>query len=284
MRGECGLNMATRRQIAALIARKARTKKRRKMPSKTGSISPPRAGGASGSTPKTPAAIAAGAGGEDRGWLSVAECRRAMAVSHEAWNKTYRPLVPVNAIRGAGPNTRIRLRNLIDALIQRELARQREAMGQGDDDPMLYQGGESPNLERLRAAKAKLAEMDLEERRGTHADLAELHQSLLRFGGQIRRAGEILQRRYGPEATDVLNEAIETAHEDWNRSHKPAGDGIDGDGGGSGSAELDGPAADPGRDPGGDPEGGGGGQGKKAKKPPAVRRKRNHPADGAVPG
>lgn len=152
-------------------------------------------------------------------WFSLKQCAAAFGVTLQAFHKTYRPLIPADAIRGKGERgVKVRCRALIDAWVNHNLDKQRAVSG-SDEDALVYAGSDSPNLERLRSAKAQLAEMDLEERRKTHANLKELHSSLMRFGGQIRRGGEVLQRKYGPEAADVLNEAIDQALHEWKRTY-----------------------------------------------------------------
>lgn len=80
------------------------------------------------------------------------------------------------------------------------------------DDPLLA-GVDSPQLERYRSAKASLAEMDLEERKKTHANINDLESALVRYASMVRRGGEILQRRFGNDASDILNSAIDEAEQ-----------------------------------------------------------------------
>jgi len=77
-------------------------------------------------------------------------------------------------------------------------------------DDMLV-GESSPALERYRTARAGLAELDLEREQKTHVALADLGPALSRFTARLRQAGEILQRRFGSDASDILNDAIEEA-------------------------------------------------------------------------
>lgn len=75
------------------------------------------------------------------------------------------------------------------------------------DDPMLG-GGTSPALERYRLANAQKAELDLEERAGELVQRARVRDTLLEFAAILRGAGETLGRLHGPEALDILDEAI----------------------------------------------------------------------------
>ncbi len=72
-------------------------------------------------------------------------------------------------------------------------------------------GGDSPALEEYRKHRARIAKVEAEEREKTHIDLREIDETLTRFAGIIRRAGEALQRQFGNGASDVLNEAIDEA-------------------------------------------------------------------------
>ena len=79
------------------------------------------------------------------------------------------------------------------------------------DDPLLA-GGDSPNLERYRAAKAQLAEMDAAERQGQLVNVDQLTEWwAAEVVPPIRRAIDTLQLRFGPEAAQVITEAIDRA-------------------------------------------------------------------------
>lgn len=76
-----------------------------------------------------------------------------------------------------------------------------------DVDPLLG-GPDSPALERFRAARANLAELELQERQRTFIPIDELLPTLLDGAGVIRQAGEALGREYGAEAQRVINDAV----------------------------------------------------------------------------
>lgn len=67
----------------------------------------------------------------------------------------------------------------------------------------------SAGLERFRLAKAALCELQLAEREQSVIPRDQMHEALGVFGHFIRRATETLQRRYGPEARDILAEALD---------------------------------------------------------------------------
>jgi phage terminase Nu1 subunit (DNA packaging protein) len=75
-------------------------------------------------------------------------------------------------------------------------------------DPLLDAEVDSPGLERYRLAKAALAELDLAERNRTLLPLEEGRAALSRWASIIRRLGEQLGKRFGPDATTAVNDAI----------------------------------------------------------------------------
>lgn len=76
------------------------------------------------------------------------------------------------------------------------------------DDPLLADG-DSPGLERYRLAKAKLAELDLEHRRGELIDKEKCSQLFGRWATVVRRMGDRLTKRFGIEANQVVVEAMD---------------------------------------------------------------------------
>lgn len=150
----------------------------------------------------------------DRGWFTLADCAAAFDMTSQGFHKEIRPLLSPEDVRGEGKKgVTIRLRGAIDA----HAARQVESVRK-DADPMLA-GGDSPALERYREAKAGLAEMDLQERQKSHVNLQSLNDALMRFASTIRRAGEALQRRFGNEASEIMNEAIDEALRLWQQTN-----------------------------------------------------------------
>jgi hypothetical protein len=80
-------------------------------------------------------------------------------------------------------------------------------------------------LERFREAKANLAELDLQERKGELVPRDEIREGLGRFAARIRGAGDLLERQFGPEAAEILREALDDCTLELDRSF---GDGADG--------------------------------------------------------
>ena len=79
-------------------------------------------------------------------------------------------------------------------------------------DTLLAADVDSPGLERYRLAKAAIAELDLEERRGGLMALGKVRTALGRWSAIIRHLGERLAKRYGNEAAESLNDALAECH------------------------------------------------------------------------
>lgn len=76
------------------------------------------------------------------------------------------------------------------------------------DDPLLADG-DSPGLERYRLAKAKHAELDLEQRKGELIEREKAKLILSRWASLIRQMGERLAKRYGNDAAKTVNETLD---------------------------------------------------------------------------
>src|SRR5205814_764058 len=87
----------------------------------------------------------------------------------------------------------------------------RQAAAVAEGDPLLA-GGDSQNLERYRAAKADLAEMDAAERRGRLVDMDQLCEWWAsEAAAPLRRAMAALQARFGTDAESIIAAALEKA-------------------------------------------------------------------------
>lgn len=75
-----------------------------------------------------------------------------------------------------------------------------------DDDST---GGDSPALERYRAARAQLAEFELERQKRTLVPRDAIRNGLSRFAHHLRQLAERMGKRHGPEAAITVNEAID---------------------------------------------------------------------------
>lgn len=69
--------------------------------------------------------------------------------------------------------------------------------------------GDSPALERYRAARAQLAELELERQKKTLVPRDAMRNGLSRFAHHLRQLAERMGKRHGPEAAITVNEAID---------------------------------------------------------------------------
>jgi phage terminase Nu1 subunit (DNA packaging protein) len=78
-------------------------------------------------------------------------------------------------------------------------------------DEILLEGGagNSPALEKLRAAKAALAELDLQQRRGQLLSVERSKEIGLRWATLLKRMGERLGKRFGRDATAAVHDTLE---------------------------------------------------------------------------
>lgn len=94
------------------------------------------------------------------------------------------------------------------------------------DDMPLY-AGSSPALERQRAARASIAELELAQRRRELVPVADLRPALSQISSRLREAGDQLRRQFGPEALDVLIEAVDDCDRVIAETMDEDGDGRD---------------------------------------------------------
>jgi phage terminase Nu1 subunit (DNA packaging protein) len=76
------------------------------------------------------------------------------------------------------------------------------------DDDSMDGGPDSPGLERYRLAKAALAELDLEERRGVLLSRDKARSALTLWGSIIRRMGDMLGKKFGTDAALAISDAL----------------------------------------------------------------------------
>lgn len=97
----------------------------------------------------------------------------------------------------------------IRSLIGWRIAKERAALAINREDPLMYDDTDSPGLERYRTAKAQLAELDVAERQRSVLRRDQVRDALGRFASILRRLGERLGKRFGPEATKLFNRALD---------------------------------------------------------------------------
>ncbi|HBN76857.1 MAG TPA: hypothetical protein DD473_13770 [Planctomycetaceae bacterium] len=80
-----------------------------------------------------------------------------------------------------------------------------------EDDDLLDAAISSPALERYREERAILAKLDRLEREGQLIPRDEIRLGLGQIAAILRTAGEMLQRQFGNDAVEILNDGLEEA-------------------------------------------------------------------------
>lgn len=75
----------------------------------------------------------------------------------------------------------------------------------------LLDGPSTESLEKLRNEQYLIKRLERLQLEGKLVDQTEIERMYLRAMGHIRNAGDSLQKRFGPEALDILDEAIREA-------------------------------------------------------------------------
>jgi hypothetical protein len=75
--------------------------------------------------------------------------------------------------------------------------------------------GESPSLERKRAADAQMAEMRVAAARGELVKISEIADGLGIGAAKLREAIERLEKKFGREAANIMVEALDDAERVW---------------------------------------------------------------------
>lgn len=78
------------------------------------------------------------------------------------------------------------------------------------DDAVAFAGPNSPALERLRIAKAQIAELELEQKRLQTFSKDEVTKAFRALATSLRKGVEVLQRRFGEDARLVYEEALQS--------------------------------------------------------------------------
>lgn len=143
------------------------------------------------------------------GWFPKAVIAAMLGVKVQTVDKIYRPLLPDTALLKHKGKVYFNAPALIKAIVAAEQAK--AAKPDLTDEALLSGEGDSEWLEALRKESALLKRMDRQEREATHVNLADMHNALMRFANTLRKAGEVLQRRWGNDASDLYNEALDSA-------------------------------------------------------------------------
>lgn len=94
----------------------------------------------------------------------------------------------------------------------------RNAQKLAEPDDALMAGESTPALERYREERAALARLDRLERERVLVNRQAIREGLGRVSAILRTAGDTLQRQFGPEALEILNEALAESERELVRS------------------------------------------------------------------
>ncbi len=136
-------------------------------------------------------------------WVERTKAAKYFGVGIRQFDERHRKLLPESAIRKADNKVYVDFPKLIKAYIEQETK-----PVSGGDDPMLA-GGSSPALEQYRAAKARLAEMDVAKRKGELANVSDMEKSLGVLCDALRRGVEFVQRKFGNGPADPIRESVD---------------------------------------------------------------------------
>lgn len=98
----------------------------------------------------------------------------------------------------------------LDAIAAWKIARPRDPqrLAALAEDPLM-KGHGSPALERYREARAKMAELDFQRESGQVVDVEAWRADASRLADILRRASEVLQAQFGPDAEKILQDALD---------------------------------------------------------------------------
>jgi hypothetical protein len=133
-------------------------------------------------------------------WFSRQQAAKLCGVSTKTFDDSIRPLIPADAVKGAGAKLRYFGPAFVAALV-----RHRQKV---DADGKVKPEEAMPNLERIRDYKAQLVEMDVQTRRGELVQLEKVKRAIAGGFVAFRGTGDQLVRRFGNDAGDLFNEGV----------------------------------------------------------------------------
>lgn len=132
-------------------------------------------------------------------WFTAAQVCGFTGVSRGNLNRDVLAYLPAEAVdRNASGHLRIHGPSVLAMLIDREIMRR------GHDD---LTGSDSPALERGRAARADLAELEVKRRRGELVEIDKVWSQLHTIRAIHRQAAVQLRRHHGDDALEIVNSA-----------------------------------------------------------------------------
>ena len=137
-------------------------------------------------------------------WFSRADMAQIFDCTVGNFDARIRPAIPDDCVKKENRRLLFHARGVINAWAAREAAKLAPAA-----DPLM--DGTSPELERYRKARASLAELELESRKGALLDRRVVHEGLSAIAGIYRRAGARLRHEFGDAAYQIVEECWDDA-------------------------------------------------------------------------
>jgi len=144
-----------------------------------------------------------------RGWLTKTELAAALDISTHTFDVTYRRYANAEAVKDVDGKLFFHARSILDRW--RETGPPVNAVKlpvEGEPDPLL-QGPVTDALEYYREQRGKQEKLKLEVMLGNLVAIADIEPPLLNLCGMLRRAGETIVRKYGNDAGQPINEALD---------------------------------------------------------------------------
>lgn len=138
--------------------------------------------------------------------MTRSHAAKLIGLSPRQLDEAIRPRLPEGAQTGIGRHLRIDARQLVATLVEYRI--EQNAPVTDDPDPLM-RGVASPALEEYRQVMTRIQKLNLAEREVRLIPVDMLEQVHSQFAGPIRDCGDQLQRQFGSEAVNILNEAID---------------------------------------------------------------------------
>jgi hypothetical protein len=144
------------------------------------------------------------------GWFSRADMAKILGMAGSGFDAGPRRLITDEFIRRDGRQVFFHAPTVIRRWAESTFGRGGSVPGAGIDseEEALFDGSDSPALERWRRAKADLAEIEVQSKRGSLVPRNEIRTGLDAIAARLRGFAEELQREFGPGAIDLLDEAL----------------------------------------------------------------------------
>jgi len=148
----------------------------------------------------------------ERGWFTHNDCAAFLGISWTQLATKYVPMLAEVDVRKHDGRRLIRGRALVDvfARTDRPPGRLPQSAMQGEDAD-LFQSGSSPALEKYRAARAEMVELELATKRRSLVPRHEMADVLTVIADRLRSATEQIERRFGRDAAEIIAEALDDA-------------------------------------------------------------------------